>query len=101
MRRVPTLIAGVIVGVGIGLLAIGLLRGDDSVSVSESLKESAASKTLALDSPAPGFELVSLSGEQVALKDFGGKVVLLNFWATWWRCPLSKTDSRSMVAISK
>lgn len=32
---------------------------------------------------APDFTARSLSGEQVRLSDFRGKVVLLNFWATW------------------
>jgi thiol-disulfide isomerase/thioredoxin len=33
--------------------------------------------------PAPDFALESLPGETVHLSDFRGKVVLLNFWATW------------------
>jgi thiol-disulfide isomerase/thioredoxin len=32
---------------------------------------------------APQFALYDLSGNQVRLRDFEGKVVLLNFWATW------------------
>jgi peroxiredoxin len=32
---------------------------------------------------APDFALESLDGETVRLSDFHGKVVLLNFWATW------------------
>jgi thiol-disulfide isomerase/thioredoxin len=32
---------------------------------------------------APDFALESLAGETVHLSDFRGKVVLLNFWATW------------------
>ncbi|GAF68519.1 unnamed protein product, partial [marine sediment metagenome] len=32
---------------------------------------------------APGFELESLDGEMVALSDFRGKIVMVNFWATW------------------
>jgi serine/threonine protein kinase/tetratricopeptide (TPR) repeat protein/thiol-disulfide isomerase/thioredoxin len=35
--------------------------------------------------PAPGFTLQDLNGQQVSLSDFKGKVVLLDFWATW--CP--------------
>jgi len=32
---------------------------------------------------APGFSLTSLSGNQINLKNYRGKVVLLDFWATW------------------
>ena len=32
---------------------------------------------------APAFSLVDLSGKKVALADFKGKPVLVNFWATW------------------
>ncbi|MBW7857163.1 MAG: TlpA family protein disulfide reductase [Leptonema sp. (in: Bacteria)] len=33
--------------------------------------------------PAPEFELIDLEGNRVSLNDAKGKVVLLNFWATW------------------
>jgi tetratricopeptide (TPR) repeat protein len=32
---------------------------------------------------APGFTLMTVSGQKVQLSDLRGKVVLLNFWATW------------------
>jgi cytochrome c-type biogenesis protein len=33
--------------------------------------------------PAPQFTLKDLNGNEVSLSDFKGKVVLVNFWATW------------------
>jgi len=33
--------------------------------------------------PMPDFSLVSLGGEKVSKADFTGKVVLMDFWATW------------------
>jgi peroxiredoxin len=36
-----------------------------------------------LSGPAPDFRLPSKSGEQIALSDLKGQVVMLNFWATW------------------
>lgn len=36
-----------------------------------------------LGQPAPDFELSVLDGETVSLKEFRGRFVLLDFWATW------------------
>jgi peroxiredoxin len=33
--------------------------------------------------PAPSFSLTDANGKQVQLSDYRGKVVLLDFWATW------------------
>ncbi len=38
---------------------------------------------LTLGKPAPNFTLADIGGKTVSLKDFRGKVVLLDFWATW------------------
>jgi peroxiredoxin len=36
-----------------------------------------------LSGPAPSFTLQSSTGEQVSLESLKGKVVMVNFWATW------------------
>lgn len=42
-------------------------------------------KTAQKGLPAPNFTLSDINGRDVSLSDFRGKVVLLEFWATW--CP--------------
>jgi peroxiredoxin len=42
-----------------------------------------ASHAAAIGDPAPGFALPTLSGETVSLDSLKGKVLLLNFWASW------------------
>ncbi|MDZ7933881.1 MAG: TlpA disulfide reductase family protein [Emticicia sp.] len=41
------------------------------------------SKTLAKGSPAKPFKLKDIDGKEVSLKDFLGKTVYLDFWASW------------------
>ena len=39
--------------------------------------------SLSIGETAPDFTLKDLEGKDVSLKDFKGKVVFINFWATW------------------
>lgn len=50
-------------------------------NVQAALKETLKPKMT--DAEAPGFTLRDLGGKQVSLSDFRGKVVVVDFWATW------------------
>jgi cytochrome c biogenesis protein CcmG, thiol:disulfide interchange protein DsbE len=46
---------------------------------------------------APDFTLPDLDGREIALSDFRGEVVLINFWATW--CPPCRVEMPDMEAV--
>jgi peroxiredoxin len=45
------------------------------------------------------FSLTDLSGKNISLRDFQGKVIMLNFWATW--CPPCREEMPSMEEMNK
>lgn len=48
---------------------------------------------IAIGNPAPDFTLKDLDGKQVSLSDYHGKIVLINFWATWCKfCDVEMPD---------
>lgn len=66
----------IVLAVALGSLAL-FTACSDSQSVRASAKAEKDRK------PAPNFTLKDANGKSVSLADYKGKVVLLNFWATW------------------
>lgn len=48
---------------------------------------------------APQFALKDLNGRIVRLSDYKGKVVLINFWATW--CPPCRAEMPDLVRLQR
>lgn len=49
--------------------------------------------------PAPAWKLMDVDGKPVSLSQFRGKVVILDFWATW--CPPCRTEIPGYIALQK
>ena len=69
-------IAGTVVFLMVAMVGIGGAAAPDILPVAER-------NGVKLGEPAPNFQLRDLNGHLVTLSDLRGKVVLLNFWATW------------------
>lgn len=77
-------------------IIICLFLGISACSKAESPKISTVAKE---KSPAPEISVTSIvDGSSLRLSDLKGKVVLLNFWATW--CPPCREEIPSMMKLN-
>ena len=48
---------------------------------------------------APDFSVTASNGKTITPKNFGGKLLILNFWATW--CPPCVEETPSLIELSR
>lgn len=81
------------------LLALGLLLLAAAAARADLPSPELSYELTRLDKPlpAPDFTLEDMDGAAHQLSDYRGKVVMLNFWATW--CPPCRREIPSMESI--
>lgn len=86
-NKISLLLVGLGAGVMIGSVILFLFSNPDLSSFSSLWSQAQAMyaplEKGADDQTAPNFNLMNLAGERVTLEDLRGRLVVLNFWATW------------------
>ncbi len=84
--------------IGVGFIFLGIVLFISLISSQASPQEYTAIP-VEVNYPAPDLRLNDLRGKPVSVKDYLGKVTLVNMWATW--CPPCKAEMPTLEAFYK
>jgi cytochrome c biogenesis protein CcmG, thiol:disulfide interchange protein DsbE len=82
---------------GFGLGSIVLLFGIALVALIFGLQLVRQRQTQPASGPAPDFTITTLQGEELTLSQMKGKVVIINFWASW--CGPCREEAPALQSI--
>lgn len=83
-RPLGSVVLSVVLLIGLGVMIFNAFK-------------STGAPIVEMNRPAPNFTLAAMGGGDLQLSDFKGKVVLLNFWATW--CEPCVREMPAMQAV--
>jgi cytochrome c biogenesis protein CcmG, thiol:disulfide interchange protein DsbE len=76
-----------------------ILMGVTLAGLVFSIKDSFVQRIVEQGDKAPGFAVTTENGNKITPSDFGGKLLVLNFWATW--CPPCVEETPSLSEFAK